>query len=96
MASPSASPSLPHRRISTPPTDAVPIPDAETHEDLPLTMSASVVLTSLPRDATAALAAAGAFEREKGLSYFVVPVYRRAAQPIPLSYNKPNAFALLC
>jgi hypothetical protein len=29
-------------------------------------MSASVVLTSLPHDAHAALAAAGAFEKEKG------------------------------
>jgi len=33
--------------------------------DLPLTMSASTVLMSLPRDATAALAAAGGFPQEK-------------------------------
>jgi ubiquitin-like protein ATG12 len=57
------SPRLPFRTAST---DAAPIPDEEDHEaDLPLTMTASVVLTSLPRDAHAALAAAGAFEKEK-------------------------------
>lgn len=57
------SPRLPFRTVST---DAAPIPDEEDHEaDLPLTMTASVVLTSLPRDAHAALAAAGAFEKEK-------------------------------
>ncbi|KAK3333772.1 ubiquitin-related domain-containing protein [Cercophora scortea] len=33
--------------------------------DLPLTMSASTVLMSLPRDATAALAEAGSFAQEK-------------------------------
>ncbi|KAK4147579.1 uncharacterized protein C8A04DRAFT_24838 [Dichotomopilus funicola] len=33
--------------------------------DLPLTMTASTVLLTLPRDATAALAAAGAFPQEK-------------------------------
>jgi hypothetical protein len=49
-----------------PNADAAPIPDEEHEADLPLTMSASVVLTSLPRDAHAALAAAGTFEKEKG------------------------------
>ena len=58
-----SSPRLPFRTAST---DAAPIPDEEEHEaDLPLTMTASVILTSLPRDAHAALAAAGAFEKEK-------------------------------
>lgn len=63
---------MPSPRISyrTASTDAAPIPDEEDHEaDLPLTMTASVVLTSLPRDATAALAAAGAFEKEKGIVF---------------------------
>jgi ubiquitin-like protein ATG12 len=50
------------------PTDAAPIPDEEHEADLPLTMSASAVFTSLPQDAHAALAAAGAFEKEKGES----------------------------
>jgi hypothetical protein len=48
------------------PSEAAPIPDEDHEADLPLTMMASVVLTSLPRDATAALATAGAFEKEKG------------------------------
>ena len=43
-----------------------PIPDDEHEADLPLTMTASVVLTNLPRDTTAALASAGAFDKEKG------------------------------
>ncbi|KAI9743027.1 MAG: Ubiquitin-like protein [Claussenomyces sp. TS43310] len=53
-------------RGDTPVGDAAPIPDSEeAGSDLPLTMSASVVLTSLPRDATAALTNAGAFETNK-------------------------------
>jgi ubiquitin-like protein ATG12 len=55
--------SIPSRTASA---DAAPIPDEDHEADLPLTMTASVVLTSLPRDATAALAAAGTFEKEKG------------------------------
>lgn len=47
--------------------DTTPIPDDEEQEpDLPLTMTASIVLTSLPHDARAGLATAGAFEKEKG------------------------------
>ncbi|KAK1149233.1 Ubiquitin-like protein [Aspergillus melleus] len=45
-------------------TDA-PIPDDEHGSDLPLTMSASVVLTSLPRDAHQALADAEAIDTGK-------------------------------
>jgi hypothetical protein len=57
---------LPHR-VQTPP-DAAPIPDSEDQtSDLPLTMTASVVLTALPRDATAALADAGGVDTEKGV-----------------------------
>ena len=47
-------------------SEAAPIPDDDHEVDLPLTMTASVVLTNLTRDATAALAAAGNFEKEKG------------------------------
>lgn len=45
---------------------ATPIPDDAHDADLPLTMTASVVLTALPRDATAALKDAGAFDKPKG------------------------------
>lgn len=55
--------SIPQRPASA---DPAPIPDDDHEADLPLTMTASVVLTSLPRDAHAALAAAGNFEKEKG------------------------------
>ncbi|KAI9835918.1 MAG: Ubiquitin-like protein [Sarea resinae] len=44
---------------------AAPIPDDEHALDAPLTMAASVVLTSLPRDAHAALEDAGALEQKK-------------------------------
>jgi ubiquitin-like protein ATG12 len=43
-----------------------PIPDDEHGADLPLTMSASVVLTSLPRDAHQALADVEAVDTGKG------------------------------
>ena len=43
-----------------------PIPDEEHGADLPLTMSASVVLTALPRDAHQALADAEAIDTGKG------------------------------
>lgn len=43
-----------------------PIPDEAQGADLPLTMSASVVLTSLPRDAHQAMADAEAVDTGKG------------------------------
>jgi ubiquitin-like protein ATG12 len=47
----------------------MPIPDANpstpSPPDLPLTMSASIVLADLPRDASAALASAGTFAQDK-------------------------------
>ncbi|THC90965.1 hypothetical protein EYZ11_009573 [Aspergillus tanneri] len=43
-----------------------PIPDDDHGSDMPLTMSASVVLTSLPRDAHQALADAEAMDTGKG------------------------------
>ncbi|KAL4971136.1 ubiquitin-like protein ATG12 [Aspergillus stella-maris] len=55
---------LPDRTSST--RINAPIPDDDEHgADLPLTMSASVVLTSLPRDATQALADAEAVDTGK-------------------------------
>ncbi|KAI9712692.1 MAG: Ubiquitin-like protein [Bogoriella megaspora] len=44
---------------------AAPIPDDDQAADLPLTMAASVVLTSLPQDAHQALEGAGELEQEK-------------------------------
>lgn len=44
---------------------ASPVLEGGDSPDLPLTMSASTMLLSLPRDATTALAAAGAFPQEK-------------------------------
>ncbi|KAI9669775.1 MAG: Ubiquitin-like protein [Trizodia sp. TS-e1964] len=40
---------------SSPAPETLPIPDDDHAADLPLTMSASIILTSLPRDAYAAL-----------------------------------------
>ncbi|KFY29196.1 hypothetical protein V493_02498 [Pseudogymnoascus sp. VKM F-4281 (FW-2241)] len=51
--------------VRSSPSQATPIPDDDHEADLPLTMTASVVLTSLPRDATAALKDAGAFDKPK-------------------------------
>ena len=47
-------------------TGSAPIPDEEHGADLPLTMSASVVLSSLPRDAHKALADVEAIDMGKG------------------------------
>lgn len=50
---------------------ASPIPDRSSPSpELPLTMTASAVLSSLPRDATSALATAGRFAQEKVLVRF--------------------------
>ena len=48
--------------------NVAPIPDDDHTADLPLTMSASVVLTALPLDAHTALAQAGALDQKKGRS----------------------------
>lgn len=58
---PSPSPSTPSPSTPSP----VPEDDAGASPELPLTMSASVMLADLPRDASAALASAGAFPQEK-------------------------------
>ncbi|CRK25472.1 hypothetical protein BN1708_004023 [Verticillium longisporum] len=44
-----------------------PIPDRTTSPGIPLTMSASAILTAQPRDVTAALASAGLFPNDKHL-----------------------------
>lgn len=64
------SPSSPPRASESPsntPDAAAPIPDDDNEEaDLPLTMTASAVLTHLPIDTTSALATAGSFPKDKG------------------------------
>ncbi|KAI1817325.1 APG12-domain-containing protein [Poronia punctata] len=60
---PSPSPSS----SSTPPS---PIQDRAESPELPLTMMASTVLTSLPRDASSALASAGGFDQDRVLVRF--------------------------
>jgi ubiquitin-like protein ATG12 len=60
---------LPHRPTSVSPAPSTsapdPIPDRSSSPEIPLTMSASVLLTALPRDASEALASAGGFSQEK-------------------------------
>ena len=66
--------------VQTPPP--APISDDEdTAADLPLTMAASVVLTSLPRDAAKALEGAGELKQDKGI-YFVPFSYSSLDLPI--------------
>ncbi|KAI0408342.1 APG12-domain-containing protein [Xylaria palmicola] len=55
-------PDVPSPSPSPPPS---PIQDRPVSPELPLTMTASTMLTSLPRDASSALASAGGFEQEK-------------------------------
>ncbi|KAK4241786.1 hypothetical protein C8A03DRAFT_40877 [Achaetomium macrosporum] len=62
MASPPPNPAASPGNNSPP---ASPVLEGRDSPDLPLTMTASTVLMTLPRDATAALAAAGAFPQEK-------------------------------
>ncbi|XDG06142.1 hypothetical protein ABKA04_005757 [Annulohypoxylon sp. FPYF3050] len=49
----------------SPSPPASPIPDRPASPELPLTMTASAVLTALPQDASSALASAGEFEQER-------------------------------
>ncbi|OCL08874.1 APG12-domain-containing protein [Glonium stellatum] len=48
--------------------------DEDTAADLPLTMAASVVLTSLPRDAAKALEGAGELQQSKGIQFGALTV----------------------
>ncbi|KAF5009077.1 hypothetical protein FDECE_4678 [Fusarium decemcellulare] len=63
----SSSPSSPSPSTASPMplADNDTVPSGAASPDLPLTMSASVVLADLPRDATAALATAGSFKTDK-------------------------------
>ncbi|KAF2964876.1 hypothetical protein GQX73_g8703 [Xylaria multiplex] len=60
-------PDAPSPSPSPPPS---PIQDRPASPELPLTMTASTVLTSLPHDASSALASAGGFDQEKVLVRF--------------------------
>ncbi|KAH8157905.1 APG12-domain-containing protein [Xylaria telfairii] len=51
--------------VPSPSPPPSPIQDRPVSPELPLTMTASTVLTALPRDASSALASAGGFEQEK-------------------------------
>ncbi|KAI0178690.1 ubiquitin-like autophagy protein Apg12 [Hypoxylon sp. FL1284] len=61
-------PEVPEHPSPSPP--ASPIPDRPASPELPLTMTASAVLTALPQDASSALASAGEFEQDKILVRF--------------------------
>lgn len=64
---------------STPPTGEVPIPDEPDNQtEMPLTMAASMILTSLPKDASAALEGAG------DLPYAKVTVRLQAVGSAPI------------
>lgn len=59
-------PAIEVSKSDSPSNGSPPIPDEEHGADLPLTMSASVVLSSLPRDAHQALADVEAIDKGKG------------------------------
>ncbi|KAI0601121.1 ubiquitin-like autophagy protein Apg12 [Biscogniauxia sp. FL1348] len=58
----------PERSSPSPPPS--PILDRPASPELPLTMTASAVLTALPQDASSALASAGNFDQEKVIVRF--------------------------
>lgn len=66
-----ASPSLPPSTTSPVPGTETPpgatVPDEDPSVDLPMTMSASVILTNLPKDASEALGEVEALDRGKGM-----------------------------
>ncbi|OTB00255.1 hypothetical protein M426DRAFT_66172 [Hypoxylon sp. CI-4A] len=59
----------PDRPSPSPPASPT-IPDQRSSPELPLTMTASAILTSLPQDASSALASAGEFDQERILVRF--------------------------
>lgn len=67
MSSPSSNPNPASRRQPTTSPTTPTVPDEDHGVDLPLTMSASVVLTSLPKNATQALREAEAVDDRKGM-----------------------------
>jgi ubiquitin-like protein ATG12 len=50
---------------------AATVPDEDPSVDLPMTMTASVILTNLPRDASQALTEVEALDRGKGVFFFL-------------------------
>lgn len=72
MASPSLPPSsntTPTSGIGSDTPPAAIVPDEDPGVDLPMTMSASVILTNLPRDASQALSEVEALDKGKGMYY---------------------------
>lgn len=71
MASPSKSP---FPAPDTPPAAAAAtVPDEDPGIDLPMTMSASVLLTNLPKDASLALGEVEELDRGKGIYLYLSP-----------------------
>ena len=60
------SPGLPSKKAGTDSPLAPTVPDEEYGVDLPMSMSASVILTNLPRDATQALGDVEVLDDKKG------------------------------
>jgi ubiquitin-like protein ATG12 len=67
MTSPSPAPSSPKTGTNSPPPSQPTVPDEDPGVDLPMTMSASVILTNLPKDASEALGEVEALDKGKGM-----------------------------
>ena len=65
--------SEPHTPSNGSPAPAIAIEEEPHDADLPLTMTASVVLTQLPYDAATALRDAGNFDKPKGIPMIYPP-----------------------
>jgi hypothetical protein len=91
MASPRASPSA---AGSNDPPAAPTVPDEDHGVDLPMSMTASVILTNLPKDASQALADVEALDDRKGttarLSSHLAP-----SVPLPMPIYLPSWLQLL-
>lgn len=76
-----------------------PVLEGRESPDLPLTMTASTMLMALPRDATAALAAAGGFPHEKVVVRFKpvgsAPPIRRDLVKVQSTHKFENVVAYL-
>ncbi len=88
-----ASPSLPPNTTSPTPTPgtgtdtppAASVSDEDPGVDLPMTMSASVILTNLPKDASEALSEVEALDKGKGMYYIVqYAVMMMTTETLPL------------
>lgn len=86
-------------RLGSPSPPTSPLLSGQTSPDLPLTMTASTVLLSLPRDATAALATAGAFPQEKVVVRFKpvgsAPPVRRELVKVAAAHKFESVVAYL-